>query len=67
MLLGETAPGVWFPEEQGALAGGVARLRVLHRAAQGYSKPCFRFALNKASWQLESDAKYLAMGLYWEG
>ena len=65
MLSGETEPGVWYPEEKGALRSGTARLRVMHRSAQGYSKPCFRFELNKASWQLESDAKYLSMGLYW--
>jgi hypothetical protein len=65
LLEGSTAPGVWYPEEKGALASGVARLRVLHRSAQGYSKPCFRFELNKASWQIESDPKFLGMGLYW--
>ena len=65
LLEGHTAPGVWYPEEKGALTSGQARLRVMHRAAQGQSKPCFRFELNKASWQLETDPKYLVMGLYW--
>jgi hypothetical protein len=64
VLSGETAPGVWYPEEQGCLGSGRARLRLMHRAAQGYSKPCYRFELNKASWQLDTDPKYLVMGMY---
>lgn len=65
ILEGSTMPGVWYPEEKGALSSGVARLRVVHRAAQGYTKPCFRFELNKAPWQIESDPQFLGMGLYW--
>ena len=65
MLEGETQPGVWYPEEKGALSGGAARLRVMHRAAQGYTKPCFRFELNKAAWQIESDSKKMGIGMYW--
>eukprot|EP00892_Ulva_mutabilis_P008194 jgi/Ulvmu1/5747/UM025_0001.1 len=57
-------PGVWYPEEKGALTSGAARMRLLQRASQGYDKPCYRFDLNKTLWQIESDPKYLAMGMY---
>jgi hypothetical protein len=56
--------GVWYPEEKGALNSGKARIQVMERAAAGYEKPCFRFELNKTLWQIESDPKYFAMGMY---
>lgn len=56
--------GVWYPEEKGALTSGTARMRLMQRASQGYEKPCYRFDLNKTLWQIESDPKYLAMGMY---
>ena len=56
--------GVWYPEEREALTSGVIREQLMERAAQGQTKPCFRFDLNKPLWALESDPKYLAMGMY---
>jgi len=62
-LLESPAPdspaGVFFPEEQGALADAGL---LLQRAAQGASE----FSLAKAPWQLETRAKQLGFGLYWE-
>jgi hypothetical protein len=37
---------------------------VRRRTPQGYSKPCFRFEINKTLCQIESDPKYLVMGMY---
>lgn len=58
MLEGETQPGVWFPEERGALQ---KRMRFFDRAKKG----CQRFILNKPTWQLESDPKQLGFGIYY--
>lgn len=58
MLEGETQPGVWFPEERGALQ---RRTRFFDRAKKG----CQRFILNKPTWQLESDPKQLGFGIYY--
>ncbi|EFN59312.1 hypothetical protein CHLNCDRAFT_137680 [Chlorella variabilis] len=57
MLAGQTQPGVWFPEEQGALGD---RRALLGMASQG----CTRFLLNRTPWQLETDPMQLGMGLY---
>lgn len=57
MLAGHTQPGVWFPEERGALS---SRLALLTMAADGSS----RFLLNRTPWQLETDPVQLGMGLY---
>ena len=48
MLAAQTQPGVWFPEERGALAD---RRALLALAAQGTS----RFELNRTPWQLQTD------------
>lgn len=45
MLAGQTQPGVWFPEEQGALGD---RRALLGMASQG----CTRFLLNRTPWQV---------------
>lgn len=58
MLEGQTQPGVWFPEERGALAD---RRVLLQRAVEG-SK---RFVMNKPPWALETDPVQLGMGFYW--
>ena len=61
MLGGQTAPGVWYPEERGALRGGAEHRRaLLHMAAQGSR----RFVLNRTPWQLETEPLQLGMGLY---
>ena len=58
VLAGQTAPGVWFPEERGALADR----RALLALAAGGSR---RFLLNRTPWQLEGDPVQLGMGFYW--
>jgi hypothetical protein len=45
MLAGQTQPGVWFPEERGALAD---RRALLGMASDG----CSRFLLNRTPWQV---------------
>ncbi|KAL4859611.1 Saccharopine dehydrogenase-like oxidoreductase [Chlorella vulgaris] len=44
MLAGQTQPGVWFPEERGALAD---RKTLLGMSTEG----CTRFLLNRTPWQ----------------
>ena len=58
LLLGQTAPGVWFPEERQALAD---RRGFLKFASYG----CERFDLNKPSWSIESEVSSFAGLLYW--
>lgn len=58
MLDGETEPGVWFPEENGALK---QRMKLLKYASMG----CQRFILNKPVWALESNPKQLGFGMYY--
>lgn len=58
MLEGETQPGVWFPEEPGALQ---KRTLFFERATRG----CQRWALNKPTWALESDPRQLGFGIYY--
>ena len=58
MLAGATAPGVWYPEEQGALGD---RRALLAMATDG----CSRFLLNKPPWAIESEPVQLGMGFYW--
>ena len=58
MLEGECAPGVWYPEEAGAIAD---RDKLFERAKEGTSV----FLLNQASWMVESKAINLGFGLYW--
>lgn len=50
-------PGVWFPEERGALSD---RRALLAAASDG----CSRFLINRTPWQLDSDPIQLGMGLY---
>lgn len=57
MLEGETQPGVWFPEERGAVCD---RVQFLKRARRG----CQRFDINKPTWSLESNPKQLGFGIY---
>lgn len=45
MLAGQTQPGVWFPEERGALAD---RKTLLGMSTEG----CTRFLLNRTPWQV---------------
>jgi saccharopine dehydrogenase-like NADP-dependent oxidoreductase len=58
MLAGGTAPGVWYPEERGALND---RRALLAMATEG----CNRFLLNKPPWEIESAPIQLGMGFYW--
>lgn len=58
MLEGESKPGVWFPEERGAVQ---QRVKLLERASKG----CQRYVLNKPVWALESDPKRLGFGIYY--
>lgn len=57
MLAGDTQPGVWFPEEQGALRD---RRALLGAACEGAT----RMSINRSQWQLESEPVQLGMGLY---
>ena len=57
MLAGETRPGVWFPEEPGAIED---RAKLLEAASKG----CDNYEINKASWMLESKPINLGFGLY---
>jgi saccharopine dehydrogenase-like NADP-dependent oxidoreductase len=59
MLRGETDPGVWYPEEPGAVKD---RSRVLEAASAG----CSNFEMNKAAWMLESKPINLGFGMYLE-
>lgn len=58
MLAGGTKPGVWFPEEAGAVAD---RRAVLREAAAG----CDRFEMNRPPWALERDPVRIGLGFYW--
>lgn len=58
ILRGETQPGVWFPEERGAVSD---RRKLLQDAAEG----TVRFELNRPPWALESNPTRLGMGMYW--
>ena len=57
MLGGGSQPGVWFPEERGAVAD---RRALLAMAADGTS----RFLVNRTAWQLEGEPIQLGMGMY---
>lgn len=59
MLRGETDPGVWYPEEAGAVKD---RARLLEAAAVG----CDNYEMNKAAWMLESKPINLGFGMYLE-
>lgn len=58
ILAGETQPGVWFPEERGAVSD---RRKLLQDAAEG----TVRFELNRPPWALESNPVRVGMGMYW--
>ena len=58
MLAGQTSPGVWYPEERGALSD---RRALLAMAKEGTS----RFLLNKPPWAIESEPVQLGLGFYW--
>ena len=58
MLAGGTKPGVWFPEEAGAIED---RRAVLQEASAG----CDRFELNRPPWALAGDPIRIGMGFYW--
>ena len=58
MLAGETQPGVWFPEERGAISD---RRALLAHAAEG----TIRFELNRPPWALETNPTRLGFGMYW--
>ena len=59
MLRGETDPGVWYPEEAGAVKD---RARLLEAVAVG----CDNYEMNKAAWMLESKPINLGFGIYIE-
>lgn len=61
MLEGGTQPGVWFPEEEGAVAAE-SRGTLLERGSAGTKK----FLMNKALWSLESTPMQIGFGFYWE-
>lgn len=50
-------PGVWFPEERGALRD---RRALLAMASEGSA----RFELNRTPWQIASDPVQLGFGIY---
>ena len=58
MLAGHTSPGVWFPEERGALSD---RRALLAMASQGTR----RFLVNKPPWAIESEPVQIGLGFYW--
>jgi len=58
VLKGQTAPGVWYPEEKEALSD---RREFLKFAATG----CERFDLNRSAWALESEPKQVGGLIYW--
>ncbi|EIE27591.1 saccharopine dehydrogenase-like protein [Coccomyxa subellipsoidea C-169] len=58
ILAGQTQPGVWFPEERGAVSD---RRKLLQDAAEG----TVRFELNRPPWALESNPIRVGMGMYW--
>ena len=55
---GGTQPGVWFPEERGALRD---RRALLQMSSEGTR----RFLLNKPPWALETEPVQLGLGFYW--
>jgi hypothetical protein len=55
---GGTQPGVWFPEERGALRD---RRALLQMSSEGTA----RFVLNKPPWAFETAPVQIAMGFYW--
>lgn len=57
MLAGQTRPGVWFPEERGALRD---RRALLGAASQGAA----RFLVNRPPWSLETEPVQLGLGFY---
>ncbi|PRW58282.1 saccharopine dehydrogenase [Chlorella sorokiniana] len=57
MLAGHTQPGVWFPEERGALRD---RRALLAMASEGSS----RLELNRTPWQIASEPLQLGFGIY---
>jgi len=57
MLAGQTQPGVWWPEERGALE---SRRALLTAASDGAAK----FVLNKPAWAFESDPIKIGLGFY---
>ncbi|KAL6745899.1 Saccharopine dehydrogenase [Haematococcus lacustris] len=58
VLLGQTKPGVWYPEEKEALADRRAFIKF---AATG----CERLDLNRSAWSLESDPQQIGGLIYW--
>lgn len=58
ILAGGTQPGVWLPEEAGAVKD---RRAVLKEASAG----CERFELNRPPWALAGDPIRIGMGFYW--
>ena len=58
LLTGQTAPGVWYPEEREALADRRAFLTIA-------STGCERFDLNKPVWAFESEVSSFAGLIYW--
>lgn len=57
LLNKETSPGVWHPEEPGAM---INRKSFLKDASEG----CQRLILNRPPWQIESDPTRIGLGLY---
>ena len=61
VLEGGSSPGVWYPEEEGAVAAG-SRKQLLEFGSQGTKK----FIMNKAQWALESTPMQIGFGFYWD-
>ncbi|CAD7702629.1 unnamed protein product [Ostreobium quekettii] len=57
MLRGDTKPGVWFPEEKGALRN---RRDLLALASEG----CQVLVVNQPPWVIEQEPKQLGLGIY---
>ena len=58
LLMGQTSPGVWYPEEREALSDRRAFLKLA-------STGCERFDLNKPAWSFESEVSSFAGLIYW--
>mmetsp|Transcript_29014 Transcript_29014/g.55656 ORF Transcript_29014/g.55656 Transcript_29014/m.55656 type:complete len:443 (-) Transcript_29014:230-1558(-) len=59
VLEGGTKPGVWYPEEEEAVAD---KKLLLERASKGAKK----FEINKPGWMMESTPMNIGFGFYWE-
>lgn len=55
--MGESTPGVWFPEEKQAI---LKRKRFLKYASEG----CRQLVVNRPTWEIDSDPVQIGLGFY---